>query len=113
MTSHGCEVLKQIWLFLLLFLVLAVVLFWSGVPWVTASVPPSVQFQDDHYVYQEDPCVEALRGAMERMEPFIADAFIKKDDTWFVSQAFTDEEFAERVEAGVTWKDAKLQCWRH
>ena len=67
---------------------------------------------DDGYVYREDACVEALRGAMERMEPFIPTQFKKDGDLWHTSEFLTVDGMQEREEAHREWEEAKLMCWR-
>lgn len=68
---------------------------------------------DDGYVYREDACVEALRGAMERMEPFIPTKFKRDGDLWHASEFLTVDGMREREEAHRLWEETKLQCWRH
>lgn len=68
---------------------------------------------DDGYVYREDACVEALRGAMQRMEPFIPTQFKKDGDLWHTSESLTVDGMQEREEAHREWEEAKLLCWRH
>ena len=67
---------------------------------------------DDGYVYREDACVEALRGAMERMEPFIPTQFKKDGNLWHTSEFLTVDGMQEREEAHREWEEAKLMCWR-
>ena len=67
---------------------------------------------DDGYVYREDACVEALRGAMERMEPFIPTQFKKDGELWHTSEFLTVDGMQEREEAHREWEEAKLMCWR-
>ena len=68
----------------------------------------------DDYVYREDPCVEALRGAMERMDPYIPDNFSHNElNQWRALEVMTDEQFAEFIEVKAEWLEAKVQCRRH
>lgn len=105
--------IKSIWLLLLLLVLVILALVYAGVPWVSASLPPSIQLQDDGYVYQEDPCVEALRGAMERMEPFIPEHYQREGAWWVTTEQLTEDGIQDRREAGAVWQEAKLMCWRH
>lgn len=80
-----------------------------------ASRPPSLELftDDDGYVYHEDPCVRALRGAMAMMEPYIPSRWKKKEDGyWYAMQQLTDQDVAERLAAGRVWDETKMQCWR-
>jgi hypothetical protein len=80
---------------------------------LTALLASYGALQFDDYVYQPDPCVEALRGAMEQMEPFLPVHFKKDGEFWVDHLQLTDDGMNDRQLAGEIWKDAKLQCWRH
>ena len=69
--------------------------------------------QFDDYVYAPDPCVEALRGAMEQMEPFVPQQYKKDGDFWVDHMQLTEEGMNDRLLAQEIWRDAKLMCWRH
>lgn len=66
-------------------------------------------------VYWEDPCVEALRAVMEKMDQYLPTAFVHNTDQhqWKVLEVMTDEEYEEFMAVKVEWMEAKLQCWRH
>jgi len=65
------------------------------------------------YVYQNDPCVEALRGAMEAMEPFLPQRLQGSYPLWESLEFYSPDGKAQLEEARRTWEEAKLQCWRH
>lgn len=69
--------------------------------------------QDDGYVYREDACVEALRGAMERMEPFIPTMFQREGEFWYLAEYLTADAKQEHEEARQQWEETKLQCFRY
>ena len=78
------------------------------------------QVADNNYVYHEDPCVEALRGAMEKMEPwFIPLEYAKqpKDkqggELWKTTEYWTHDEIVEYKQVLQLWEETKVQCWRH
>lgn len=68
---------------------------------------------DDQYIYREDACVDALRGAMQRMEPFIPTVFKRDGDLWHTSEYLTVDGMQEREEAHRQWEEVKIMCWRH
>lgn len=80
---------------------------------LTAMVISLPQVEMNDFIYHEDPCVEALRAAMESMESFIPEHFTKTGNFWVDQMQLTDEGMREREFAGEVWKDAKLMCWRH
>lgn len=104
---------RQAWVLLLIWaaligMVIAVTVF--------ASAPPSTGFMGEQYVYQEDPCVEALQMAMATMEPFIPAKYKKHaDGYWRPHPPVTesDQTIQEYLDARAVWREAKLQCWRH
>jgi len=84
---------------------------WSLMAVLLVSTGPFVEMDD--FVYHDDPCVEALRGAMELMEPFVPMHFKHEGQYWVEQMQLTQADMDERVMAGQVWIDAKLQCWRH
>lgn len=68
---------------------------------------------DDGYVYHDDPCVEALRGAMEHMQPFLPTMFDRDDGLWITKLFLTDDGMRDFEEAHRAWEESKLQCFRH
>lgn len=70
--------------------------------------------EDPQYVYRTDPCVEALRIAMEQMEPFLAtDPHPQGAGLWSTEQFYNEAGLADWQDAKRGWAEAKLQCWRH
>jgi len=100
---------KTVWFLVVLGLVLACALIFKATRG-NASLPP-----DDGYIYKADPCVEALRGAMEAMEPFLPTrAYQDGDGIWrSEAMALTDDGLQQWLQAQQTWREVKLQCWRH
>ena len=72
----------------------------------------SLTFQDDNYVYHEDPCVEALKMAMVRMEPFIPLHYTREGEQYVTDLRLSRDEMNELLEASQSWREVKMQCWR-
>lgn len=66
------------------------------------------------YEFPLDPCVEALRGAMERAEPFLPHRVVRVEENhWQVVMDYTEQDVRDLQEAVQIWQEVKLQCWRH
>lgn len=110
------------WLILwLLALILLVALLPVFADWVHAAhtnerADPSAWIDpklDDAYVYQPDPCVEALIGAMAAMQPFLPTHFKREDGLWHTTALYTDDGMNDFEAAHRLWEETKLQCMRH
>lgn len=72
--------------------------------WIDPSPP------EERCVYQPDPCVEALRGAMEAMEPFVTQS-VRWDGPFAESrQLFTAEGVRMWQDARRLWDETWVQC---
>lgn len=80
-------------------------------PTVRASVPPDRNY--DYDIYWEDPCVPAMRKAMQEMVPYLPTRFKQMEDGFYYFVLQLDENGRKDLEfAAQTWKDTELMCWR-
>ena len=82
-------------------------------PSVWIAPGPTENVLDDGYVFKDDPCVEALRGAMEQMQPFLPTVFDKEDGLWGTKLLLTEDGMRDFEDAHRAWEETKVMCFRH
>lgn len=100
---------RRVWLLVLLLVALIILIVTAS---TRASLPPTPA--ESGTIYWADPCVRALLGAMEAMEPFIVSHYIKEDtNRWrFLSIYASDDGMDDYIEAKQLWDATKRHCWR-
>ena len=92
----------------IIFMLMLTGLWWSLAP---AAINPDRNY--DYDVYWEDPCVPAMRKAMEEMTPYLPERFKQlSDGYWYFMLQLTEEGRQDFEFAAQTWRDTVLQCWR-
>jgi len=79
--------------------------------WNPGETPLSSE-ADNYDIYRVDPCVEAMRKAMQEMEPFLLINPRWEEGYWWGRLQLTEDGMDQLQGAWQDWKETKVQCWR-